>query len=226
MTCLQLICLPPLVGVDNVLQATVVLPNASHITTNAYQNTDIFWALRGGGGPSFGVATSITYKTHPELPYTGAYYVGSANSTEAYIELLTAWSKYHNAISDAGWVGVWPFFENTLYLTFTSQGTSPPGSAANTTFEEFFTASRKIPGVNVSVALTAQYSTYYEFFYDNMVDSSKGFGINYADLVSAGTRSSSPSWILSRDSTAPEHASALGNIFANITVGIGLCVSC
>ena len=35
---------------------------------NAYQNDDLFWALRGGGGGTFGIVTSVTIRVHPNVP--------------------------------------------------------------------------------------------------------------------------------------------------------------
>lgn len=49
-------------GIDNAVQFEVVLPTGEFITADACTNTDIYWALRGGGGGSFGVLTSIVYK--------------------------------------------------------------------------------------------------------------------------------------------------------------------
>lgn len=58
-------------AVDNVLQFTAVLANGSSVTANACKNSDLFWALRGGGGGTFAVVTSCTYVAHPFAP-TGA----------------------------------------------------------------------------------------------------------------------------------------------------------
>lgn len=44
-------------GVDNVLQMKTVLPNGTFVTANACQNQDLFFALRGGGGSTFGEST-------------------------------------------------------------------------------------------------------------------------------------------------------------------------
>jgi len=57
-------------GIDNVLKFTVVLANGTLITTNAYQYPDLFWALWGGGGGTYGVVLSATYQTHPKFPLT------------------------------------------------------------------------------------------------------------------------------------------------------------
>ncbi|CAG8760356.1 12306_t:CDS:2, partial [Acaulospora colombiana] len=50
----------------DVLQFEIVTPDGEFRIANAYQNEDLFWALRGGG-PGFGVVTKVTYKTHPAI---------------------------------------------------------------------------------------------------------------------------------------------------------------
>jgi FAD/FMN-containing dehydrogenase len=49
---------------DNLLAADMVLADGSFVAANEEQNSDLFWAIRGGGG-NFGVATSFTFRTHP-----------------------------------------------------------------------------------------------------------------------------------------------------------------
>jgi FAD/FMN-containing dehydrogenase len=57
--------------IDNLLSADVVLANGTFVKTNANENSDLFWALRGGGG-NFGVVTSFTFKLHPiDMIYGG-----------------------------------------------------------------------------------------------------------------------------------------------------------
>ncbi|WP_299846522.1 FAD-binding oxidoreductase [uncultured Roseovarius sp.] len=48
---------------DLLIETQIVLANGTEVTASATQNTDLFWALRGGAGGSFGVSTSFTFET-------------------------------------------------------------------------------------------------------------------------------------------------------------------
>ena len=50
--------------VDNLLSADVVTADGELRRASSRENTDLFWALRGGGG-NFGVVTALEYKLHP-----------------------------------------------------------------------------------------------------------------------------------------------------------------
>ncbi|KAG8737195.1 hypothetical protein FRC10_008481 [Ceratobasidium sp. 414] len=54
-------------GVDRVLQFKVVTPDGLVRVANACQNSDLFWALRGGGGGTFGVVLEATSKVEPRI---------------------------------------------------------------------------------------------------------------------------------------------------------------
>lgn len=54
-------------AVDNLLAAEVVTADGDLIVADRDTHTDLFWALRGGGG-NFGVVTSLTYQLHPVGP--------------------------------------------------------------------------------------------------------------------------------------------------------------
>ncbi len=50
---------------DNIVGATVVDANGHILRVSADENTDLFWAIRGGGGGNFGIITSYTFTVRP-----------------------------------------------------------------------------------------------------------------------------------------------------------------
>ena len=68
-------------GVDNILQIEIVLANGTLAKANSKQNTDLFWALRGGGGSTWGVITAITVRVHniPDGGFTMAQAIWVGN---------------------------------------------------------------------------------------------------------------------------------------------------
>lgn len=52
-------------GADNLLEAYVVTPNGRSLLTNPCENSDMFFAIRGGGGGTYGVVTEVVVKAFP-----------------------------------------------------------------------------------------------------------------------------------------------------------------
>lgn len=50
---------------DALREVQVVLANGRTVRANAAQNSDLFWACRGGGGGNFGIVTAYTFATSP-----------------------------------------------------------------------------------------------------------------------------------------------------------------
>ena len=53
----------------SILQAKIVTADGKLLTINRCQNKALFWAVRGGGGGTYGVVTQMRLQTYP-LPKT------------------------------------------------------------------------------------------------------------------------------------------------------------
>jgi hypothetical protein len=80
--------------IDNLLEADMVLADGSFVTVNSSQNSDLFWAIRGGGG-NFGIVTSFKFQAHPVKTVFGGPTLWPIEKTEEIME----W--YHDFISNA-----------------------------------------------------------------------------------------------------------------------------
>lgn len=49
--------------IDNILEVDMVLADGSVVTANKDQHSDLFWAIRGGGG-NFGIVTAFKFQAH------------------------------------------------------------------------------------------------------------------------------------------------------------------
>ena len=62
-------------AIDNVISMTMVTVDGGRVVVaNAFTNTDLFWALRGGGGGNFGIVTDVTFKIH-KVAYSNYMYM-------------------------------------------------------------------------------------------------------------------------------------------------------
>ena len=78
----------------SMLEAEVVTADGRLLRANEFQHPDLFWALRGGGGGTFGVVSRMTLRTH-EMPRTIGGLNGTiqATSDDAFRELLARTGK-------------------------------------------------------------------------------------------------------------------------------------
>jgi FAD/FMN-containing dehydrogenase len=89
----------------SLIEAAVVTADGVTRVVNEDREPDLFWALKGGGGGTFGIITRLTLATHP-LPQTlGAVSLTlRARSDEAYPGLLERFLElYARALFNPHW---------------------------------------------------------------------------------------------------------------------------
>jgi FAD/FMN-containing dehydrogenase len=125
---------------SGLLEAELVTADGQVRVVNACSNPDLFWAIKGGGGGTFGVVTRLTLRTHDLPTFLGASWGKiKAQSDAAFTQLIARFlSFYRDQLLNPHWgeqVSLWP--DNTLEISMVSQGLSKEQMTA--LWEPFFT---------------------------------------------------------------------------------------
>jgi FAD/FMN-containing dehydrogenase len=107
------------------LEAEIVTADGAIRVVNACSDADLFWAIRGGGGGTFGVVTRLTLRTR-ELPsyFGGAFAAIRASSDASFRELVDRFIAFYRArLFNAHWGEVVTFEpDNVLRVAMVFQG--------------------------------------------------------------------------------------------------------
>ncbi|MEQ8652442.1 MAG: FAD-binding protein [Kiloniellales bacterium] len=110
-------------GAGSVLEFEVVTADGKIRIANAVQNSDLFWALRGGGGSTFGIVTRVTLLTHPRPKtvglFSGRIVAGSDEKLRTALQQLVAW--YPQALNNPDWgeqIAIKPDNDIDIFMTF------------------------------------------------------------------------------------------------------------
>ncbi|KAI1099486.1 FAD-binding domain-containing protein [Jackrogersella minutella] len=95
---------------DQVLSMEVVLPNGRYISVDEKNYPDLFFALRGGGGSTWGIVTSLVIRAYPKAPVSTLTYtfsVGDTVPTETFWEGVNAVLAKFPEYADKGMYSYW-----------------------------------------------------------------------------------------------------------------------
>jgi len=144
--------------VDNVLEITIVTADGDHVIANPYRNEDLFWALRGGGGGTWGVVTSVTYKTHPSTPLSSAILSVNSTNADSTQNILAEIIRLTPSLVEQGYGGYCGIVAGQIVLFVTSPNVTAEETQA--TFLPFFEFAAAQPGISVE-----NYTVVYQDFW-------------------------------------------------------------
>lgn len=118
-------------AVDQVLEWEVVTGTGELVRSWPQgEHADLYWALAGGGGGSYGVVVSMTVKTYPEMRTVAANltFVGGGTSQEAFRRAVETFIVQIGPLIDARGASVWFVTRDSFSMT--------PASITGATKEE------------------------------------------------------------------------------------------
>jgi hypothetical protein len=132
---------------SHLLEAQIVTADGKLRTVNACSDPDLYWALKGGGGGSWGVITRVTLRTH-QLPefFGGAWGTVKAQSDQAFQRLLAHFVGFYaqNLLNRHWGEQVAVQRGNSLKISMVCQGLDP--QQARAVWQPFFDWIKASPG--------------------------------------------------------------------------------
>ncbi|KAJ7037227.1 FAD binding domain protein [Mycena alexandri] len=148
---------------DQTLEWEVVTGTGKHLVANRQSNTDLYWALSGGGGGTYGVVLSMTSKAHLDTATSAMNMTIFASDTtqDAYYEAIEYFHSTLPAIVDSGAMAVW-IFTNTSFLISPITAPDVPVADLKTYLAPFET---KLNELNITfTSYYAQFDSYLNSF--------------------------------------------------------------
>ncbi|KAK3674091.1 hypothetical protein LTR78_005938 [Recurvomyces mirabilis] len=104
---------------DQVLEWEVITGTGDYLVANRQQNSDLYWALSGGGGGTYGVALSMTSKAHVDTPTSAMNltFLSTNTTQDKYYEAISTFHSSLPAIVDAGGMSVWYFTNQSFAIS-------------------------------------------------------------------------------------------------------------
>lgn len=152
-------------AVDQILQWEVVLPSGELVlaTADSTEYADLFWALCGGGGATYGAVLSLTVKAHPPMIMsTGTMIMESSNtSSEAFWQAIDSFTQQVPVINDAGAAAIW-YIKDGVFELATLWGPGLNKTELDYLINPFVT---QIEALNLTFTYSSnQYPTFLEGF--------------------------------------------------------------
>lgn len=153
---------------DNVLEWEVVTADGTHLIATPTSNSDLFWALGGGGGGTYGIVISMTVRLFEEGSVGRASLIFSStttNGTDAFWEAVDVFQSHLTTIvDDHGIVVTYVLSNDTLNLYVATA----PNRTADQVAEIFtpMTAALATRGLSASAVslTTAVADTYHDHY--------------------------------------------------------------
>lgn len=148
---------------DNVLSWEVVTACGELVTASPNENSDLYWALNGGGGSTYGVVVSMTIKAHKEAVFGGASmsFYTTDNAKDVFYDAIQAFQEELPGMVDAGAMVVHYFTSSFFSIA--------PLTAYNKSEADVkamlspFVARLDSMGINYTVAYS-EFDNYYEHY--------------------------------------------------------------
>ncbi|KAI0543534.1 FAD/FMN-containing isoamyl alcohol oxidase MreA [Xylaria curta] len=204
---------------DQVLEWEVVDGRGRLLKANPSLNADLYWALCGGGGGSFGVVTSMISKAYQDIPVTGANisFTNAGVSQAQFYDVVELYLKLLPTIVDSGAVTV-------SFLSSESFAISPltaPGLSSEKVYQLLSPLTEKLEQYNISYSYELQsFPGYLEQFRAQSACSDVGTGLYGGRLISRSVVEQKTTDLIAAFRYINNHGGVLATIGLNVSPAV------
>lgn len=94
---------------DQVLEWEVITATGDHLVATPFNNSDLYWAMSGGGGGTYAVALSMTSKLYTDIPAATANltFTNDRVTEDMFWEVAASYIQDTAKLADLGGAAVW-----------------------------------------------------------------------------------------------------------------------
>ncbi|EEA18648.1 hypothetical protein TMatcc_010808 [Talaromyces marneffei ATCC 18224] len=151
-------------GSDQVLEWEVVTTNGEYLIATPEQNSDLYWALSGGGGGTYGIVVGVTVKIFKDGPFAGGALVFNNTDTpgnEVYWKAIELWYEYFPSLTVNNNTVQFVLLNSTL----DAQAINLPGQTVEDVNNLMAPYLSELDNLGIKYSFKTEYSeTYYDHF--------------------------------------------------------------
>ncbi|KAL1961987.1 hypothetical protein VTN77DRAFT_722 [Rasamsonia byssochlamydoides] len=201
---------------DQVLEWEVVTGTGELLVASQSENTDLYWALSGGGGGTYGVVLSMTSKAYPEMRTATANltFTSAGVSQDSFYDAVETFISTIGPILHAGGVSIW-FMTSAAFF---SVPTTLPGGTKEQLHELLSPAIAKLEESGIQYTyFIDDFPTFYDSYKamtppSNITDFQLG-----GRLIPRSVLDSNPHGLVTALRSASDHGTLVSGVAVNVS---------
>ncbi|KAJ8062822.1 hypothetical protein OCU04_008079 [Sclerotinia nivalis] len=148
---------------DNTLEFEVVTVDGRHLIATPTENSDLYWALNGGGGGTYAIVLSLTTKAHADGIVAGGSFTINNTGDARYWSAIEAWQKHLLFLDQIpGFTTVWGFTSEAFEMEFATW----PGRNSLAMAEALASYMNEVQAMNITFAAyeTSDRPSFYDHY--------------------------------------------------------------
>ena len=168
---------------DQTLEWEVITGSGKFVKASPRENADLYWALSGGGGGTYGVVWSLTSKAHVDIPVSGANltFTTEGISTDTFYAAVKAWHANLPKLVDAG-ASTNYYITSAFFVLTPFTGPGIPASKAKELLQPFLDELNQL-GIKYAMTGPTDFPTYLDQFNTYQLPVEVGMAQNGGRLI-------------------------------------------